>query len=118
MSLDANMVRDLWRITLDTKAVVLKRRRPNAQLTFDDYFVPNAKLERRPGGFDYSRAGRHDNRQAVVWKIWADQLPRGVIPQHDDLLVDPDGVVWSVEEVERQLMGTRYRCLCLKEEGR
>jgi hypothetical protein len=117
MPLDADTVRDLWRITPGTEAIVLKKRRPNAQLTFDEYPVPNAKRERRPGTFDYSRAGRYDNRQAVVWKIWIDQLPEGIVPEHDDLIVDPDGITWSVEEVEKQLIFTRYRCTCLKAEG-
>lgn len=115
--MDADDVRQLWEICPDTETITLRRRRQESQEEFDDFPVPNAKRERRPGGFDFSRTGsppgRYNPRQVVVFKIWRDQLPEGVLPRYDDVIVDRMGIAWSVQHVERQLFGTRYRCVCV-----
>jgi hypothetical protein len=50
----------------------------------------------------------------LVWHLWANQLPPGVVPKRLDVITD-GAEQWKVEKVDAQAWQQRYRCLCFQE---
>lgn len=50
----------------------------------------------------------------VVWHLWANRLPPGVVPKIKDVITD-GAERWQVEKVDVQAWGQRFRLLCFKE---
>lgn len=53
-------------------------------------------------------------RDGVVFHLWVRRLA-GTVPKKHDVVRDAASVRWTVLEVRRSTLDTRYRVLCVKE---
>ena len=50
----------------------------------------------------------------LVWHLWTASLG-GAVPKNGDTLTDSAGVVWTILELHKTTLGTRYRAVCRKQ---
>ena len=51
----------------------------------------------------------------VVWYVWKDLLPDGVVPKYSDKIVDAYGYGFQVIKIDIVSLGNRFRLVCLRE---
>lgn len=55
-----------------------------------------------------------DSETAAMWSLRTSTLSSAV-PVPGCKITDADSVVWRIQEVAKVALGSRYRCLCVKE---
>jgi len=117
MSLNFDPSADFARVLDGTESVALKRRGAesgSAETAIADALRQNVTVReasaRNRGNTwkDVSSGGRYVAGDAV-WQLPVEQLPE--TPRPGDLIVDADARRWTVLEVQRAAMQTRWRCL-------
>lgn len=90
------------------------RLRPGAGTT------TGVKALRRPlqkNDLAFGSAGGVDlGPEDIVWHLW-DVFLTGLKPQPQDYIEDADGVVYKILSVQKQTLGTRWRCVCRPQES-
>lgn len=78
--------------------------------------VPVDAAEKRPTSQRMLQTGVIGlDEETCNWMLWKEKLAGGTVePRRGDKWVDSAGVTWHVRRVDADLLGQRFRCLCVR----